>query len=57
MYVFFRKNKNRRKRVSDDIIDYEDIKRDMLDKTLWLCQNNTEKKKKKCAGAVLEIMH
>lgn len=34
MHIFFRKNKNRWKRVSDNVIDYEDMKRDMLDKTL-----------------------
>lgn len=44
MHVFFRKNKNRRKRVSDDVIDCEDIKGDMLDKTLWSCQNYRHRK-------------
>lgn len=38
MHVFFRKNKNRWKGVSDDVIDCENIKRDRLAKTLRSCQ-------------------
>lgn len=42
IHVYFqkKKHKNRWKRVFDGIIDCEDIKRDMLDKTVWSCQNN-----------------
>lgn len=58
MHVFFRKNKNRQKGVSDDVIDCKNIKRDRLAKTLRSCQNNMLRGiKMKCAGAVVEIIH